>query len=270
MKTIKFGILAVVFLTVQSWAIFGIGGHWSPSLGTLDGSNDSLDMPAALDTNGFAMTFDQEGINSMQGFGFKFWVDVIPFIDIEGTFNTHFGRYNSTFIISNPDPDNLGETTSREIPVKIDFELPFFSGEATPVFVSMVGDVSVTYPFLKLDLPLMYFQLHGGGGVSYFFSTPAMNADFAQKFLENGGAEILADPSRLQSEEGAIQLGKDLAKSLVDEGLNTGVGGHVVAGARFKLAIIGVYTNVKYYFGGDADPQFSNGIAFELGGGLAF
>ena len=57
-----------------------------------------------------------------------------------------------------------------------------------------------------------------------------------------------------------------------DEGLNTSVGGHVLVGMRGKLPIIpiAVYTNFKYYFGGDYPKEIDAGnMTLEVGGGFA-
>jgi len=262
--------LMALVLVSQSWAIFGIGGHWSPSTGSLDGKDGPLLVVA--DTAGVTgqdsltlLSFEQGSASGMQGFGLKFWIDIIPLIDVEATFNMHFARYPAAFIVH--DPSTGDELASYPIELKFD-GLPL--GKAKPVFSDMAADLSINYPFL--DLPLI--TAYAGGGVSYLITTPVMNDKFAKTFAEASG--MVDDPQGfvedLQDPTAAMELVQNLGEALAKEGLNHGMGGHVMAGARVKPPIIplAVYANVKYYFGGDVHEQFTQGAVFELGGGLAF
>jgi len=78
-----------------------------------------------------------------------------------------------------------------------------------------------------------------------------------------------ADPAAQQ--DAGIALGEEIVDAVIDEGLTTGIGGHVIGGARFKIPVIPIaaYANAKYYFGSPSDA-FNPGAVFELGGGLAF
>ncbi len=185
--------------------------------------------------------------------------------------NMHLNYYTSNFII-NPPTAAAGTVAPVEVPVEFKFDyMPWI--KAKPVFSAMMGDLSVYYPFFKKKLPMIKFQIHVGGGVSFFYSTPVMNAKFAKKFLEKADQEdivaLFADIDAL-NEEAAKNLATELGKSLMDEGMNSGMGGHVLVGSRFKVLMLNVYANAKYYFGGQTDDQYTKGPTFELGGGFGF
>ena len=128
----KIILAAAAMLATQSFAIIGIGAHYTPSFG------NKLDPEAkAPVTDG--ISFDHQGYEGlMQGFGFKLWVDILPVIDIEGTFNIRFGSYDANLYV---------ESEGSETVIPLEIELggtPF--GKANPKFVAMSGDISITYP----------------------------------------------------------------------------------------------------------------------------
>ena len=83
--------------------------------------------------------------------------------------------------------------------------------------------------------------------------------------------KAILNPENLTPEE-AKQLANDLSDALTDEGLSTGIGGHILVGMRAKLPIIPIaaYANYKYYFGGEFDDEIEFGRhAVEVGVGFA-
>ena len=82
---------AAALLATQSFAIAGIGCHYTPDVGT------SLKKADRSDFEGYEnkLGFSHGSFTFIQGFGFKAWVDILPFIDIEGTFNIQFASYNA-------------------------------------------------------------------------------------------------------------------------------------------------------------------------------
>jgi hypothetical protein len=203
---------------------------------------------------------NQEKASGLQGIGFKAWIDFLPFVDIEGTFNVAATRYKTFLVIPTP----VGEQTIRlsytpEAPYSMIF------GDADPLYGVVNGDLSITYPF---DLPII--RPYIGAGISYFASIPIVNASFANKMLDKSPEliEALADPANANA---AAEIGKSLAETLKEESYTTGIGGHIIVGIRIKPPIIplAIYTNGKYYFGGNTNSQFSQGFVLEVGGGLA-
>jgi len=245
-------IAAAALLASQSFAIIGIGAHYSPSFGS---KLDAASTPQKVAEN---LKFSHEGFDgTMQGFGFKLWVDLLPIID-------------------------------QELPLEIEIGgTPF--GKANPKFVTMTGDISITYPFTMLPIIRPYI----GGGLSIHANSFVLNQGFVSALVDDPEiAGLIQEIAGLQNTEGldaeAIQakmlelqpkvngLGDTMKQRVQDqalkEGLKTSVGGHILVGARFKLPIIpiAIYSNFKYYIGGDYPEEFSSGnMAVELGGGLA-
>jgi hypothetical protein len=256
----NFKILAMVtaFCVSQSFAILGLGFHYGPNFSTsLDKTSPSM---ISGDAEAGHVDYAHGSFSGMQGFGLKFWIDVLPFIDIEATYNVQWGSYDAALYVYGADA-----TLIKEQKIELEFDgVPF--GKASPKFVAMNGDLSITYPITSLPIIRPYI----GGGLTYYVNTPVMSKNFVTSFMEKGGQAFLSEET-MTSEE-AKQLANDLSKQLQDEGLNTSLGGHIILGMRAKLPVIPIaaYVNGKYYFGGDFDDEISIGhIVLEAGVGLA-
>lgn len=275
---------AGALLASQSFAIIGIGGHYAPGFGT---KMSGMDAPASVTEDG-NIQIQHEGFSgTMQGFGFKLWVDILPIIDVEATLNIQLGSYDATLFVKNPlDP------TAEPQDVKLEIELggtPF--AKANPKFVQMNGDLSITYPITFLPIIRPYI----GGGITYYLNTFILNESFTSKTV--GAAYntimgevqkqvdgIMNDPSSLLDPNKAMPDANQLTEMLIDEltdniqdaaldeGLKTSIGGHILVGLRAKLPIIPIaaYANFKYYFGGDYPTEIDAGnMTAEIGVGLA-
>lgn len=242
-------------------AILGLGGHYVINTGSIESSREEILSQPLVGS----FSFDQKSASGLSGFGLKLWIDILPFIDIEATGNMAFTRYKANLIAA----DSVGGTTEI-IPLEVKLSgLPINLPKASPAFSAANADFTITYPFLKFPPAVSIARIYAGAGLTYAASTPVMTPDFAEKVV----ASANLDPATIATDPDAAEdLTQALADALVDEGLNTGVGGHVVLGSRFKLPIIPIaaYANAKYYFGGGYDKAFKSGAAFELGGGLAF
>ena len=218
---------AAALLATQSFAIAGIGAHYTPAVGTSLNEAKKSEIFKGQDK----LQFSHGNFDYIQGFGFKAWVDLLPFIDIEGTFNIQFASYNASLWAMRDDG------TFKEIPMEIELGgTPF--AKATPKYIAMNADISVTYPF---SIPLFPIRPYVGGGLTMHWNTFVLNKAF-------------------------------VANVIKDEGLTKSIGIHLLAGVRFKLPIIPIaaYANVKCYLGGDYDDDIDAGhFAFELGGGFA-
>lgn len=281
---IKALIAAGALLATQSFAIIGIGGHYAPGFGTkMTGMKEPA--PVLKDELGK----DDESVKllhggfdgTMQGFGFKLWIDLLPIIDIEATMNFQIGSYDAMLYVQQP-----GSTQYTEIPLEIELGgTPF--AKATPKFVAMTGDLSITYPITSLPIIRPYI----GGGLSYHLNSFVLNQKFVASVLDqNIKSEIFSlaenmvvdpnDPNFENSMAVAKQKAEDLGKSMqkkiqdaaLDEGLTKSIGGHILVGLRAKLPIIPIaaYGNFKYYIGGDYPSEIDAGnMTVELGVGLA-
>jgi hypothetical protein len=263
-KVFKFAVAFAIFASTQAFAIFGVGAHYVYNTGSLDASSgNAIEIPGGL---GKSIKVNQEKASGLQGLGFKAWLDILPVIDIEGTLNIAATRYKTSLVI----PTLTGDTTIR-LSYTPDAPYSMIFGDADPLYGVVNGDLSITYPF---DLP--FIRPYIGAGVSYFASIPIVNASFAGKMLKSSPELINAllidptDPANADT-DAAADIGKALAKTLKDESYTTGIGGHIIAGIRIKAPIIplAIYTNGKYYFGGNTNSQFTQGFVLEVGGGFA-
>lgn len=273
-------IAAGALLATQSFAIIGIGGHYAPGFGN---KMKGMDAPADV-TNDGSIAIQHEGFDgTMQGFGFKIWIDLLPIIDIEATMNFQFGSYDASLFVKNP-----ADGSTIEVPLEIELGgTPF--GKANPKFVAMRGDLSITYPIT--DLPII--RPYIGGGITYNLNTFVLNQKFTSSLIGGAVGDMVSDyadflvsnkDALIDQDPNAVQQAKDKANALgetmkeqiqdaaLDEGLNTSIGGHVLVGCRFKLPLIPIaaYVNGKFYFGGDYPSEIDPGIVtLEAGVGFA-
>ncbi|MCL2260084.1 MAG: hypothetical protein FWC15_01865 [Fibromonadales bacterium] len=256
-KILTFAAAFALFATTQAFAIAGFGAHYVMNTGSLKSSNG---VAQDLGTLG-SIKVEQESASLLQGLGFKLWIDLIPLVDIEGTFNVAATRYKSYLIIPGADPISL--EYAPEAPYNMAFS------KASPLFGVANGDISVTYPF---DLP--FIRPYVGAGFSYSWSIPIVNSSFTKKMLDSSPELVGAltgagaqDPDA--ASDAAEKIGSVLAKTLKDESYSSGPGGHIIIGCRITvIPFIKPYVNGKYYFGGNTSSQFSQGFVLEVGGGL--
>ena len=158
-------LAAAALLATQSFAIIGIGGHYAPGFGTKMKAGPVLPVTEGIQ-------FGHEGFDgTMQGFGFKLWIDILPIIDIEATYNIQFGSYDAALYV-----DGVAE------PLPLEIELagtPF--GKANPKFVASGLDVSITYPLTFIPVIRPYI----GGGVTYHLNTFVLNQSFVQGIIDD-------------------------------------------------------------------------------------
>ncbi|MBP5246993.1 MAG: hypothetical protein J6Z31_03975 [Fibrobacter sp.] len=246
-----------------SFAILGIGVHYAPNFGTsLDKtSNEEISGLNSGDLQLGKVEYRHGSFSGMQGFGLKLWIDILPIIDVEATYNLQWGSYSSTLTVTGLD----GKAIERDIELEFN-GVPF--GKTTPKFVAMNGDLSITYPITSLPIIRPYI----GGGLTYYLSTPVMSAKFINGYMEVLEGELKeALISGTMTEAQAKELANKLSDKLQDDGLNTSIGGHILLGVRAKLPIIPIaaYVNGKYYFGIDYDDEI-DASAFALEAGIGF
>ena len=245
---------AAAMLATQSFAIAGIGAHYTPNVGTTLKKAEMAPLH-----NNENIQFSHGSFEYIQGFGFKAWVDILPFVDIEGTFNIQFASYNASLWAMRDDG------TFKEIPMEIELGgTPF--AKATPKYIAMNADISVTYPF---SIPLFPIRPYVGGGLTMHWNTFVLNKAFVANAFKKAYGEAAASNA---NEIDVSKLADKVVDYAKDEGLTKSIGIHLLAGVRFKLPIIPIaaYANVKCYLGGDYDDDIDAGhFAFELGGGFA-
>lgn len=260
---LKLLAVAAALCISPSFAIIGLGFHYAPNFGTsLDKTkNEKVGSFGAAGVDASTVEYRHGSFSGMQGFGLKLWVDILPIIDVEATYNLAWGSYGSTMTVTGLD----GKSVEQDI--KLEFDgVPF--GKTTPKFVAMNGDVSITYPITWLPIIRPYI----GGGLTYYLSTPVMSAKFIRGYMDVMGEELkTALATGTMSSDQAKELANKLSSKLQDDGLHTNLGGHILLGVRAKLPIIPIaaYVNGKYYFGVDYDDEI-DASPFVLEAGVGF
>jgi len=261
MRKILFAAVFAIFASTQAFAIVGAGAHYVMNVtGSLDASKGPVYNIPGL---GKSIEVEQQKADGLQGIGFKGWIDILPFVDIEGTFNVAATRYKTSLLIPIPGP-NPGETETKKIPLAYTPDAPYnmIFDRADPLYGIFTGDLSVTYPITSIPI----IRPYAGLGLTYLASIPVIDKDFTKKMLEKNsnlindltGADPTKDPNKV-----ATDIGDALISALKDSDYKTGITGHAIAGFRLKLPVIplAIYANGKYYFGGD--------FVLEAGGGFA-
>ncbi|MDR3001202.1 MAG: hypothetical protein LBU89_08060 [Fibromonadaceae bacterium] len=257
MKKFLFAVFAL--FATQAFAIIGIGAHYVTNLGTLKGEVEKF--PVSVGPQSMDIELHRKEVSTLQGLGFKLWLDILPFIDVEGTFNVAATGYTPYLVVPMfDDPIYLEYSPDAPYNMVID--------RASPIYGLFSGDLSVTYPF-----DLVIVRPYAGLGISYMASIPLVDKKFI-KSMEPALVNIFLssqDPNADPNADYSKMISKELSNALKNADYKTGIGGHAIVGARFKLPLIPIaaYTNAKYYFGGSIDPKFNQGIVFELGGGFA-
>lgn len=287
---------AAALLASQSFAILGVGAHYAPGFGT---KMSGMDKPAAVTDDGTILVKHEGFKGIMQGVGFKAWIDILPIIDVEATFNIQFGSYDASLYVlqdkealskilsegGEVDPSNID--LYKEIPLKVELGGVPSWAEANPKFFHMNGDLTITYPITFIPIIRPYI----GGGVTYNLNTFILNQSFTYSVVNGiygavlqsmkdemaeAASEALNDPSKaadLAAQMDPAQMADRLASRIqeqavdkikeaaLEEGLKTSIGGHVMLGVRAKLPIIPIaaYANFKYYFGGDYPTEIDAG-----------
>jgi len=255
-KTLAFAAAFALFATTQAFAIVGAGAHYVYNMGaTLKSNSESVTSIGGIGD----ITLDRKEATDLQGIGFKAWIDLLPFVDIEATFNIAATRYTPCLNFNVPvgvNPDPVCLEYSPDAPFNMVFD------KASPIYGVASGDLSITYPFDALPI----IRPYAGAGISYMMGMPLVDKKFAETVL-NGTPDLIADPTAIDQKK----ISDAFSKALKDSEYTTGIGAHLIVGLRAKLPIIPIaaYANTKYYFGGGLNSKFSQGVVFELGGGLA-
>ena len=223
MKKIIQTFVPIIILSSQIFAIVGFGAY---------GDFDLLRYPdgSSGDLETYGVKYN--GFDNAKGFGFLFYIDAIPVIDLEADIEFVGNLYEYT-------PYLAGQKLSSQ-------ELPW-------------GRVSTYLTIRKeifgLSIPLLAkAQLYGGLGFNKHKVIPIMteevikeafNTDDLATALDSFGTD--ADPD---------QAATDLAKSML-ENVEDISGFHLQAGVRGKLLMFNVFANARYTIAKDVIPDKS-------------
>ena len=223
MKKIIQTFLPIFILSSQVFAIAGFGAY---------GDFDLLKYPAGSSGDISEYGVEYNGFDNPKGFGFLFYIDAIPIVDLEADIEFVGNLYEYT-------PYLLGSAqTSQELP-----------------WGRVSTYVTIRKEILGLSIPfLAKAQLYGGLGFNKHKVIPIMtekvikeafNADDLETALNSFGED--ADPD---------QAATDLAKSML-ENVEDISGFHLQAGVRGKLLMFNAFANARYTIAKDVIPDKS-------------
>ena len=223
MKKIIQTFLPIFILSSQVFAIAGFGAY---------GDFDLLKYPAGISGDVDEYGVEYKGFDNAKGFGFLFYIDAIPVVDLEADIEFVGNLYEYT-------PYLLGAAqTSQELP-----------------WGRVSTYVTIRKEIFGLSIPLLAkAQLYGGLGFNKHKVIPIMtekvikeafNAEDLETALNSFGAD--ADPD---------QAATDLAKSML-ENVEDISGFHLQAGVRGKLLMFNAFANARYTIAKDVIPDKS-------------
>ena len=221
-KLIK-SLIPLLIIISQVFAIAGFGAY---------GDFDLLKYPAGSSGNVDEYGVEYKGFDNPKGFGFLFYIDAIPVVDLEADIEFVGNLYEYT-------PYLLGVAqTSQELP-----------------WGRVSTYLTIRKEILGLSIPLLAkAQLYGGLGFNKHKVIPIMtekvikeafNADDLATALDSFGTD--ADPD---------QAATDLAKSMLDN-VEDVSGFHLQAGVRGKLLMFNAFVNARYTIAKDIIPDKS-------------
>jgi len=260
-KILTLAAAFTLFATSQAFALAGAGAHYILNTGSLSSNTGIL----KYENNGelYSVTIAQKkNTDLFQGLGFKGWIDFLPLIDIEGTFNIVGARYGTDLILATP-------TSKTTMPMTFTPDAPYnmIFDKASPMFGMFNADISVTVPMTSLFM----IRPYAGVGGTFFGSVPIVDTELLGKVLSD--PQLVAALTGTEGGDAAKEVGQRLSKALKEESYTAGMGGHIIFGFRIKYPWIfappTLYCNGKYYFGGNLPKQFTNGFVLEAGLGLA-
>ena len=223
MKKLILSFLPIFILSSQVFAIAGFGAY---------GDFDLLKYPDGSSGDISTYGVEYKGFDNAKGFGFLFYIDAIPVVDLEVDIEFVGNLYEYT-------PYLLGEAqTSQKLP-----------------WGRVSTYLTIRKEILGLSIPLLAkAQLYGGLGFNKHKVIPIMtekvikeafNADDLATALDSFGTD--ADPD---------QAATDLAKSMLDN-VEDISGFHLQAGVRGKLLMFNAFVNARYTIAKDVIPDKS-------------
>ena len=206
-------IMAVCLLSSPAYAIFGFGVHAGKDFASINektfgvaefqkaSSNlDGIDITPQL-ANWNKVTLKRDGVSAPWLVGAHFYIDIIPFIDVEASVDAALAKYK---VIYDSDIDVLASQPADE---------------TQDVYFGRVG-VYLTARHDLVKLPAGIFALYIGGGLGYHLVAPVAGADLIVNAFGNG------DPTAT----------KPKLSDLVDR--EGEIGWHGLFGVRVKAPII--------------------------------
>jgi len=223
MKKIIQTLLPILILSSQVFAIAGFGAY---------GDFDLLKYPkgSSGDLDNYGVKYN--GFDNAKGFGFLFYIDALPIIDLEADIEFVGNLYEYTpYLLGNAQPSQ---------------ELPW--GRVSTY-------ITIRKEILGLSIPLLAkAQLYGGLGINKHKVIPIMTEEVIKEAFD--ADDLAAALNSFGEDADPDQAATDLAKSMLDN-VEDVSGFHLQAGIRGKLLMFNAFANARYTIAKDVIPDKS-------------
>ena len=229
-KAIIIGLILTILPFNSAFAIAGFGVQLGQNMFSVDASNPATGSEYITLTNGsFDGAFDA---------GAYFYLDVIPFIDLEIDLNVRGNSYDIDF-----------QNAAGEMPT-----IQFGLVSTNTYYTARKKIVGLSIPFLAAA------KLHAGGGINTHLTTPITDVDMVTELL--GGDLLNASPSSLNQNLEDYLTNKD---NYVE---SSGV--HIQAALQFKLLMFDTFLMYRYTIAEDVVPGSSGFGSVNVRLGMGF
>jgi len=213
---------AIVIITIAMitplFALVGFGAY---------GDIDMLEYPSGISGDLETSGVQSEGFNGARAFGFLFYIDAFPIVDIEFDIEFAGNLYKYT-------PYVLGQPLETG-------DMPW--GRVSTYMSLRKEIVGLSIPFLAKA------QLYGGLGFNKHTVTPIMTTDLIQSAFPSTSN---LDDALNQSTSNKTQI-EALGTYMLDHSIKAS-GFHLQAGVRAKLLMLNAFINARYTIAEDVIP----------------
>lgn len=237
-------------------ALVGIGVSGGLNTTSIDAKTDVL-TGAEVPYFGSASTLrlTREKVDNLTQVGVKAWLELplLP-VEFEAASNLAWGSYKSSLTYQS------GTNPAVVIPVDVPSPLAGFGEDkgSTP-YASLLTDLTIRYPLLKIPPVLNTLKLYVGAGVTHVMATRVIDKKDIQSTF--GSASGSFDPNNPEAATAIVK----------DELLQSTFGGHLSVGAQFKVPVIPIalFVDGKWYMNA-AVSDAANKYPFTVNAGIGF
>lgn len=255
MKKSLLAAAAILAAQAPVHALVGIGVSGGLNTTSISAKTETLsgaDLPSYFNTGATpSLTASREKVSGLTQLGIKAWLELplLP-IEFEAASNLAWGSYKSSLYFAH---DGKIDT----IPVDVPSPLAGVGEDkgSTP-YVSLLTDVTLRYPLLKLPPVLNTFKLYVGAGVTHVMATRVIDKKDLQSTFGSGTFSNNPD---------------DATKMVKDNLFQSTFGGHLSVGAQVKIPVIPIalFVDGKWYMNAAVSDAASK-YPFTVNAGLGF
>ena len=238
--------IIITFLPFSIYAIGGLGVQFGQGVFSVGELQTGRDIMAEENKIGEAGITTKAFENPFSG-GLHFYIDAIPFIDLEADINLMTKSYTFDFYNFTVNPLTEQEGDRKEIG-----PYEFRWGSASTY-------ITIRKKLLGLGIPfLAKAKLFYGGGYNQHKITPLITLDLMEGFLDG---DLTKDPTDLSE--------KDLIEELKDNVIDAS-GFHLQAGLQFKVLVLDTFLFYRHTFAKDLVPESDSfgSLNFRIGLGI--